>query len=261
MIPNLNTSRFTSRVGWKAPKKPKWSFIVTETTDKFRWPVIQTRRPCQPPPDRLSVEGPLQTPPPKPRLRYHKQSSYVDTFIEEPLTTVKAPAIESTWSDPVGKYGDFIGESTYERQFQWPSKIQLPKVYVPPHLKSTIGMAIIPLLGTGDREDIMEDQTKEKQPETMRDEVKDNAVACERMKNPSYWVLNCNPNKPTQKIWEEQTSHRIDYPPKGLKHSSKANRHKSNVKFTGKMETISSGMRDYPNIQPVVSNRTFFKMP
>ncbi|GFS66032.1 uncharacterized protein TNIN_85041 [Trichonephila inaurata madagascariensis] len=71
------------------------------------------------------------------------------------------------------------------------------------------------------------------------------------MKNPSYWVLNCNPHKPTEKIWKEQTSHRIDYPPKGLKHSSKANHRKSNVKFTGKMETISSGMRDYTNIQPV----------
>ncbi|GBO03075.1 hypothetical protein AVEN_255495-2-1, partial [Araneus ventricosus] len=70
-------------------------------------------------------------------------------------------------------------------------------------------------------------------------------------KNPSYWVRNCDPSRPTEKIWQGQTSHRTDY----VLHSvgrdtvAQAVPHKTTLRFAGKMETMSSNMRDYPYIQ------------
>lgn len=74
-----------------------------------------------------------------------------------------------------------------------------------------------------------------------------------RSTNPSYWVLNCNPRKRVERIWEEQTTHRIDYtvPPK-ITRPSKSKEpippsDESRFQFigTGKMETASTSMKDY----------------
>ncbi|GFT20630.1 uncharacterized protein NPIL_81901 [Nephila pilipes] len=154
--------------------------FASETKGKFIWPIVQTKRPCYPPPNRLSVEGSLQSPPIKPRLRYHKQSNYTDVFTKQPLTTVRAPEIESRWIDPIGKYGEFLGESIYERTFKWPTKIKKPEEHKKPILQSSIGMGIIPLLGSRDGKELKEESTKEEQLETIKVKVQDNSIAAQR---------------------------------------------------------------------------------
>ncbi|GBN96690.1 hypothetical protein AVEN_260908-1 [Araneus ventricosus] len=154
--------------------------VVSETTDRFRWPVLQTRQICSPPPDRLSVEGPLDSPPPKPRLRYHRQSTYTDVFDKHPLSSVTTPKIESLWRYPVGKHGDFSGESTYERVHRWPSKVERQEECKPPPLISTMGLGIIPILGRGDGPQVAEKPSGEKDREVDRKESVENYLASQR---------------------------------------------------------------------------------
>lgn len=117
---------------------------VSETTVEFRWPWANPPKPYSPPKGQISVEGPLQSPPPKPRLRYHRQSSYTDAYVQFPLTLDKAEKPVSEWSEPIGKYGDFVGESMYERYFEWlPKTVQAERL---PPLVSTGGLGMLPIM-------------------------------------------------------------------------------------------------------------------
>ncbi|KAF8768166.1 hypothetical protein HNY73_021014 [Argiope bruennichi] len=104
------------------------------------------------------------------------------------------------------------------------------------------GLGIIPILGRGDGPQAAEKSSEER---VVRKELMGNFVAAERQ-NPSYWVRNCKPSRPTEQIWQGQTSSRTDYvlhPAERI--ISKKVPHKSTLKFAGKMETVSSAMRDY----------------
>ncbi|GIX83239.1 hypothetical protein CEXT_331781 [Caerostris extrusa] len=185
--------------------------VVSETTDRFRWPILQTRQVFSPPPDRFLIEGPYQSPPTKPRLRYHKQSYYTDTF-QKPHTKAATivPAVESRWRRPIGKQGEFYGKSTNERHYPWPTNALKMEDYKLPPSEPTVGLGIIPILGTSPR-DKMDKPSFRGAEEIPSLKVEGNYLAAQRQKNPSYWVRNCNPNKPQEKVWADETTHRLDY--------------------------------------------------
>ncbi|GIY19035.1 hypothetical protein CDAR_208291 [Caerostris darwini] len=196
--------------------------------------------------------GTISVPTPKPRLRYHKQSYYTDTF-QKPLTKTATivPAVESRWRRPIGKTGEFYGKTTYERHYPWPTNVLKMEDYKLPPAEPTVGLGIIPILGTSPR-DKMDKPSFKGAEEIPNLKIEGNYLAAQRQKNPSYWVRNCNPKKPQEKIWADETTHRLDY----VLYSKEERQlmkqmapYKDNLKFTGEIETLTSSMRDFPDLQ------------
>ncbi|XP_035209004.1 uncharacterized protein LOC118183530 isoform X2 [Stegodyphus dumicola] len=216
--------------------------IVSETSDKFRWPFQQARAKCILLPDRIPVGGSQESPPRKPRLKYHKQSSYTDTFVKFPQVFSRVQKPDSGWLDPVGKYGDFKGDSSYEEDFQWPRMQERTKVFP---LVSTVGMGILPLLGEASKKAItLATILKEKREIGDHDTTQDTRAS-------SYWERHCNPGMPTECVETTLTTHLNDYTMHSRdRKTDTIKKLKSTLKFSGDMETTSTTMRDYMHPKP-----------
>ncbi|KAG8199607.1 hypothetical protein JTE90_009443 [Oedothorax gibbosus] len=221
--------------------------VVSETTAKFRWPIANPPEPYSPPKSHISVDGPLQPPPPKPRLKYHRQSSYTDAYVTFPTKYEKPKKPESEWNEPIGKIGELVEESMYEKDFEWPG--QTAKAEKLPPLISTLGLGILPIVEK-ERTKIKIFPEKEFKESVCGEDGKESTSSASSTRL-SYWELNCNPHKPVERIWEEQTTHRIDYvvPPKTRGPTKKETppAEESHLYFIGpgRMETVSTYMRDY----------------
>ncbi|XP_015907042.2 uncharacterized protein [Parasteatoda tepidariorum] len=101
--------------------------VATETSDQYQWPEYFSRPDPIRPSHNLTVGGPLQSPPQKPRLWFHKISSYCDSFIEKPFPHQEKAVMASDWRHPVGKKGKFQKRSVYETDYKWPREIQKPR--------------------------------------------------------------------------------------------------------------------------------------
>lgn len=99
-----------------------------------------------------SLSGPIKSSLKDPFLRYHRQSTYTDAFGEVKPFHIRGFTLQPCWLDPVGKNGNFYGESTYEKDYEWPKEsTKMPRI----PLKSTISWGILPILGTsGNNKDI-----------------------------------------------------------------------------------------------------------
>ena len=125
--------------------KTKFILLVcSETTHKYRWPTSQTRQPFVLEEVKTSLWGPVKSSLLDPSFRYHRQSTYTDAFGELKPFQIRICTQERSWLDPVGKRGDFYGESTYELDFVWPEiPSKMPRI----PLTSTISWGILPILG------------------------------------------------------------------------------------------------------------------